>query len=216
MKNPRYLTEGDRMVYLAEYNVRQGAPLAGLPNRVSQLELTEEDPVPAPGPEAGAPAAPEAAPAPAPEAPAPEAAAAAPDTKVEILAQVAHAQREEMTNVLGKVDEILAKVVELEQNTLSRQRASDDRLNAVSDQVRRLTPPSPLEQMQNMIKISGGQSIDDYFNEWAQKNGDPTRVGPGNMYQAAENPEGEGSKYYVNVDQVPSLSADQAKRSLGL
>lgn len=209
------------MVYLAEYNVRQGTPLAALPNRVSQLELTEEDPVPGeegaptPGAEAGAPPAPEVPAAPAPEA-APAAESGAPDTKVEILAQVAHAQREEMTNVLGKVDEILAKVVELEQNTLSRQRASDDRLNAVSDQVRRLTPPSPLEQMQNMIKISGGQSIDDYFNEWAQKNGDPTRVGPGKMYQAADNPEGEGSKYYVNVDQVPSLSADQAKRSLGL
>lgn len=213
MTHPRYLPEGERLVYLAEYNVRQGTLLPS-GSRTPQLELVEEDPVPgdetapagAPAPEAAAPAEPVA----------PEAPAEAAPSKVEILSQVAHAQHSEISQVTAKVDQILAQVMELEQTSVNRQRALEDRLNAVNDQVRRLTPPSPLEQMQNMIKVSGGQSIEDYFNEWAQKNGDPSRLGPQGMYQQAENPEGEGQKFFVDVDKVPSLSPEQAKRSLGL
>jgi hypothetical protein len=235
--NPRYLNESDRMVYLAEYQVRRGVPLnASSQARVSALELLDEaEPgeVAAPAAEAAAPAAelpaaPEAAvepQAPAAELPAAPAEPQAPvdssapspaADKVELLTQLAHAENDQITELRQKLDAMSAQLAQLGMDSESQVRAVGDRLEAVTSQVRKLTPPSPLEQLRSMATLSGGVSMEDYFNEWAAKNGDPTRVGPNAMYQAAEHPEGQGETFYVKTDQVPDLSVEEARRSLGL
>lgn len=242
--HPRYLPPGERLVYLAEYHVRQGVAMQPNP-RVASLELIDEAdedptgdpaleapvaeaPAPAPDPAADpaavppadpaqappAPAAPGLAPPPAPGAPAADP-AAGPD-KLEILTKLAHAQQEQAASLLDRIEQLGKDMETTDRDAEARVRALDDRLEAVNNQVRKLTPPSPLEQLKSMATITGGVSMEDYFNEWAAKNGDPTRVGPNGMYQAAENPDGKGETFYVDTTKVPALSGDAAKRSLGL
>lgn len=238
--HPRNLPQEDRLVYLAEYSVREGIPLlASQPSRVAPLELIDEvdgplptAPVadPAPLAEPALAADPVGAvpgdlsldtPADALAAPAPEAAVdpAAPSPaadKMEVLTQLAHAENDRIGELLARFDEMSKQIEQVNLTGESRVRAVDQRLDGITNQVKRLTPPSPLEQLKSMAAISGGVSMEDYFNEWAEKNGDPTRVGPNGMYQAAEDANAEGQTYYVDTAKVPDLSVDAAKRSLGV
>lgn len=228
---PLLLDKNPRVARLELIDEAEGDPVAD-PQAGAALA---PDPQAAPAPAGGDPAAelvgaaaapeaplPDAVPSPPAEAPAPAAAATDPSApspagdKVDLLSQLAHAQDERMNAILGKMEELAQQLDTVGKDGEARVRALDDRLEAINGQVRKLTPPSPLEQLKSMATISGGVSMEDYFNEWAQKHGDPTRVGPNGMYQTMENPDGKGETFYVDVNKVPDLSSDEAKRSLGI
>jgi hypothetical protein len=162
---------------------------------------------PGPGPVGAAPAGLDPA-VPAPAAPGGD--------KLDILTQLAHAQQDQATQIQDRLTQMAAELERIDLDGEARVRALDDRLAAMNGQVAKLTPPSPLEQLKSMAAISGGVSMEDYFNEWAQKNGDPTRVGPNAMYQAAEDDNEKGQTFYVDTTKVPDLNPDAVKRSLGL
>jgi len=108
---------------------------------------------------------------------------------VKIL-QVLNQKTDEITN---NFDEMNAKVSELNQR------------------VEKLTPPTPLESLNQMIKTTtGAQSIEDYWNEYFAKHGRTDLVN-GSLYygdkQYNENEKGMNSGVYRN----PEISDTQIK-----
>jgi hypothetical protein len=70
----------------------------------------------------------------------------------------------------------------------------------LNSQVNKLTPPTPLESLNQMVKnTTGGQSIEDYWNDYFRKHGRPDMVNQSIYYndkQYSENEKGMNSGVY--------------------
>jgi hypothetical protein len=95
-----------------------------------------------------------------------------------------------------KMKEVDEKVAEIENIKLDV-----DNLRA---KVKSLTPPTPLESGNMMIDISGGERIEDFWNQWLAKNGHDEQMGQNPYYPKEEKPQQE----------APSFSETQVKDSL--
>lgn len=79
----------------------------------------------------------------------------------------------------------------------------------MKDQIKILTPPTPLEAGDRMIAAAGGTRIEDYWNNWLAKNKRDEEL-DGNPYYPKE---GGEERFSVETDSVPDLSKDQIKKS---
>jgi hypothetical protein len=104
-----------------------------------------------------------------------------------------------LNNFIGQME---AKVSEIDQ--LKGDMAS------VATKVKELTPPTPLESLNKMVKISGGESIEDYWNKKMMEKGRDERLDQNPYYPAEKNQEGE---IIANLDKMPKLSDDKIKDS---
>jgi hypothetical protein len=221
--HPRHLPKAERNVYLAEYSVRRGTQVETPRARLQTIDLVEEDPLPEAQPEPADVASPppaDAAPLPSPEAqPEPQTPVAGDPTgqpsKVEILGQVAKTQQQEMDATTARMGQLVQQIEALTQQLSQQQQATEQQLDVLGSKVKELQPPSPLEQLRSMASISGGQSMDEYFNELLARAGDDRRIGVPEMYRGLDE-NGAKDRYYVHTDKVPKLGDQQVKKSLGL
>ena len=85
------------------------------------------------------------------------------------------------------------------------------KVGELNQRVEKLTPPTPLESLNQMIKTTtGAQSIEDYWNEYFAKHGRTDMVN-GSLYygdkQYSENEKGMSSGVY----RTPELSDNDIK-----
>lgn len=131
--------------------------------------------------------------------------------------------KEDVEDILGKLvrlhaDKLTAIDDYMEQNNMLVQQvqAKANELDIVQgemahmkDQIKILTPPTPLEAGNKMIAAVGGTRIEDYWNNWLAKNKRDEQM-DGNPYYPSE----DGKETFsVDVDSVPDLSKDQIKKS---
>jgi hypothetical protein len=78
---------------------------------------------------------------------------------------------EKLTNHINDVINIMDELNnKIDQNTMPIDDINN-RVNQLDKQVDILTPPTPLESLDKMVSISGGQRLEDYWNEYFRKNG---------------------------------------------
>jgi hypothetical protein len=94
-----------------------------------------------------------------------------------------------------KIKEVDDKMIEIENIKLD--------VDKVRSQVKSLTPPTPLETGNMMIDISGGETIEDFWNKWLAKNGHDERMDQNPYYPKEE-----------TQDNTPQYSEAQIKDSL--
>ena len=188
---------------------------------------------PAPDAAAAAPVAGAAGETPAPTVPtdetAPDPTAEPAEGESEEGAEVDAAEKggaeaeEDVEDILGKLVRLHAEKLDaldayMAQNDMHLQQveAKANGLDAVQgemahmkDQIKILTPPTPLEAGNKMIAAAGGTRVEDYWNNWLAKNKRDEQL-DGNPYYPSE---GGEETYSVDVNSVPDLSKDQIKKS---
>lgn len=78
---------------------------------------------------------------------------------------------EKLTNHINDVINIMDELNNrIDQNTTNIDNLTNKTIQ-LDKQVQILTPPTPLESLDHMVDISGGQRLEDYWNEYFRKNG---------------------------------------------
>lgn len=103
-------------------------------------------------------------------------------------------------------NDMLVQQVQAKANTLD---AVQGEMAHMKDQIKILTPPTPLEAGNKMIAAAGGTRVEDYWNNWLAKNKRDEQL-DGNPYYPNE---GSNETYSIDLDSVPDLSKDQIKKS---
>lgn len=103
-------------------------------------------------------------------------------------------------------NDMLVQQVQAKANGLD---AVQGQMAHMKDQIKILTPPTPLEAGNKMIAAAGGTRVEDYWNNWLAKNKRDEQL-DGNPYYPSE---GKEETYSVDMDSVPDLSKDQIKKS---
>jgi hypothetical protein len=118
-------------------------------------------------------------------------------------------------NHTDKIDDILKSMENLDKDILELKQKSQDidelknNIGLLKKQVDFLTPPTPEESLEKMVKISGGQTIDDYWKEYLAKQG-KTLNGKLPYYQ-----NGNLSNNKAEIVDM-KFTDDEIKKSLGL
>lgn len=133
------------------------------------------------------------------------------DDTVSDLLKVHSSKIDNLTKYINDSVKILQVLSQKTDDIESNFNEMGDRVNQLSSQVDNLTPPTPLESLNQMVKnTTGGQSIEDYWNEYFKKHGRPDMVS-GSIYygdkQYSQNEKGMNSGVY----KTPQMSDNDIK-----
>jgi hypothetical protein len=117
-----------------------------------------------------------------------------------------HAEKLDAIDAYMQQNDMLVQQVQAKANGLD---AVQGEMSHMKDQIKILTPPTPLEAGNKMIAAAGGTRVEDYWNNWLAKNKRDEQLS-GNPYYPSE---GGEETYSVQLDDVPDLSKDQIKKS---
>jgi hypothetical protein len=92
------------------------------------------------------------------------------DTAIDLF-KVHASKFEKLTNTINDVIESVNNLNATIENQAITTEQLQTSIESLDKRVEVLTPPTPLESLNKMINISGGQSIEDYWNEYLRKNG---------------------------------------------
>lgn len=129
--------------------------------------------------------------------------------KVSVLKDIATVQKEKIDQIFDYIEVLGVEVEKLITKTQEIDVLNDKSIQ-MQDQIDFLTPDTPEESLDKMVRISGGYTIDDYWKTWSAKNQGKEVVGRMPYYQnGVETSEPAQIK-------LPSYSDEQVKVSLGL
>jgi hypothetical protein len=131
--------------------------------------------------------------------------------------------KEEVEDILGKLVKLHADKLEAIDNYMAnndmllgqlQQKTNEvevvkGEMSHMKDQIKILTPPTPLESGNAMIAAAGGTRVEDYWNNWLAKNKRDERL-DGNPYYPADTQDGSFS---LETKDVPDLSKEDVKNS---
>jgi len=128
--------------------------------------------------------------------------------KTEILKDLAKNHSDKIEEMLNTMENLETEFAELREKTQEIELLKNN-FDLLKKQVDFLTPPTPEESLEKMVRISGGQTIDDYWKNYLAKQG---KTLDGNLpYYANGNLSNEKAKI-VDIN----FSEDDIKKSLGL
>ncbi len=132
------------------------------------------------------------------------------EKKTEILKDLAQNHTEKIDSILHYLENMTNEIEVIKQKEQELD-VLKGHVGQLEKQVEFLTPPTPEESLDKMIRISGGQSVDNYWKEYLAKNGGRTMSGTLPYYAANGNTSGEPA----NIEQQ-RYSDDEIKKSLDL
>lgn len=236
-------TTQDNFYYLLEYSIAKGKPHTPA-RPLQEADDTEETQDPALGYEKKGGAALPAAPAPAADTTTPEEDETMPGADGEgapatdgpnkdgdaandvengtptnekdvetILGDLIRVHSEKLDNLFAYMDANEQKLQQM-QGQLGAVPAMQQGMNRMHDQIKELTPPSPLESGNAMIAAAGGVRVEDYWNNWLAQNKRDEHM-DGNPYypESAQDRSQQSDDLYMDANDVPDLNKDQIKRS---
>jgi len=92
------------------------------------------------------------------------------DDKLDIVTKLVKLGKENIDSIFTYIEDMKNELnnINMKVNDIDSLKSDNVKL---FDQVRILTPPTPLETLDKMVKISGGVSVDDYWKDYAEKRG---------------------------------------------
>lgn len=149
--------------YLLEYEIKNGVD--NIPISDDEIELiptlSEEDPTPTSDESEDV----------ATEPMADESNASEPeDDKLDIVGKLIKIQKQNIDSIFSYLEDIKNDIDVINYKVSDIDQLKVDNINLYK-KVKDLTPPTPLESLNKMVKLSGGVSLDDYWDEFSRKNG---------------------------------------------
>lgn len=99
-----------------------------------------------------------------------------------------------INNITNEISSIKSSIIDIDN--------IKGNIEILKTKVKEITPPTPEESLELMPKISGGISVQDYWNQYFKDNS-PTKFG-----EDVENKEDEFLKYEITTDQIPTSFGD--------
>lgn len=130
------------------------------------------------------------------------------DKKTEILKDLAQNHTDKIDSILDYLETLSIEIIGMKQKGQEIDLLKHN-MGAMEKQIDFLTPPTPEESLEKMVRISGGQTIDDYWKEYLAKQG-KTVVGKMPYYQNGVTTDEKAQ--IINI----KYSDDEIKKSLGL
>jgi hypothetical protein len=131
------------------------------------------------------------------------------DSVEDILTKIVKIHSDKIEGIVGYLDHLNDFLNKMEEKTGEIEQMKGD-MASIASKVKDLTPPTPLESLNKMVKISGGESIEDYWNKKMVEKGRDERLDQNPYYPTEKNQEGE---IIANLDKMPKLSDDKIKDS---
>ncbi len=180
MKEKDFLTN---FFHLLEYDISKGTNLKPVMDN-DELEIVnsimEDDPMPDETPETGGEEQALPDETSAPESPITEPQAGTipgqqpgedkNDQKLDIITQLTKIQKDNIDDIFSFIEVLKADIDQLKAKSGDIDLLKTDNI-ILTKQIKQLTPPTPLESLDKMVKISGGLSVDDYWADWLAKQG---------------------------------------------
>jgi hypothetical protein len=127
----------------------------------------------------------------------------------DILTKIVKIHSDKIEGITDYLDHLNSFIGQMEAKVSEIDQLKGD-MASVATKVKELTPPTPLESLNKMVKISGGESIEDYWNKKMMEKGRDERLDQNPYYPTEKNQEGE---IIANLDKMPKLSDDKIKDS---
>jgi hypothetical protein len=118
---------------------------------------------------------------------------------VDVLGSIAKVHAQKLDKVLDFINDLndkmknLDKTIETQTETISKQQ----------EEIKKLKPPTPLENLYRMVDITGGKTIDQYWNSYSQDKG----------LDKSFTPDEEGF-YSIDIKDINTKSSTSIKDSL--
>lgn len=118
---------------------------------------------------------------------------------VDVLGSIAKVHAQKLDKVLDFINDLndkmknLDKTIETQTETISKQQ----------EEIKKLKPPTPLENLYKMVDITGGKTIDQYWNSYSQDKG----------LDKSFTPDEEGF-YSIDIKDINTKSSTSIKDSL--
>jgi hypothetical protein len=147
--------------------------------------------------------------APAEETPTEETPTEEGDNVEDILTKIVKIHSDKIEGITDYLEHLNSFIGQMEAKVSEIDQLKGD-MASVATKVKELTPPTPLESLNKMVKISGGESIEDYWNKKMIEKGRDERLDQNPYYPTEKNQEGE---IIANLDKMPKLSDDKIRDS---
>lgn len=128
------------------------------------------------------------------------------EKQVDILSKLAKSYNEKIDTIFDFIDNINNQVNAINTKTNELDFIKTE-IQDLDQRVEKLTPPTPLETLNKMTKISGAISLQDYWNDYLIKNGRKPINQPIPYYQ-------NGVVDNQETKTLPNYSEDDIKKSL--
>lgn len=92
------------------------------------------------------------------------------DDKLDIVGELVKIQKQNIDSIFSYLEDVKNEIENINFKVNDIDQLKVDNINLYK-KVKDLTPPTPLESLNKMVKLSGGVSLDDYWKEFSEKNG---------------------------------------------